>query len=68
VASGRRVLAGGEGLAGEELVLYDLQTLLRLGVGDVFKESRRSMAGDERSRRPWRCIIIPGEGPVNVGS
>jgi hypothetical protein len=54
-------------LAGEELVLYDLQTLLRLGVGDVLEESRRSMASDERWRRPWRCIIVPDEGPANVG-
>jgi hypothetical protein len=54
-------------LAGEELVLYDLQTLLRLRLGDVLEESRRSMAGDERWRRSWWRVIVPGEGPVNVG-
>jgi hypothetical protein len=39
-------------LAGEELVLYDLQDLLRLGVGDVLEEQWRSMAGDDEWRRP----------------
>jgi hypothetical protein len=37
-ASVRRVLTGGEGLTGEEPVLYDLQDLLSLGVGDVLEE------------------------------
>jgi hypothetical protein len=35
--------------------VYDLQTLLRLGVGDVLEESRRSMAGDERW---WRAVAV----------
>jgi hypothetical protein len=39
-------------LAGEELVLYDLQDLLRLGVGDVLEEQWRSMAGDNEWRWP----------------
>jgi hypothetical protein len=34
----RRVLAGGEGLGGEEPVLQDLQELLITMVGDVFEE------------------------------
>jgi hypothetical protein len=24
------------------------------------------MAGDERWRRPWRRVIVPGEGPANM--
>jgi hypothetical protein len=51
-ASVRRILAGGEGLAGVEPVLYDLQDLLITTVGDVLEEQWRSMAGDEHWRRP----------------
>jgi hypothetical protein len=39
-------------LAGEELVLYDLQDLLRLGVGDVLEEQWQSMASDDEWWRP----------------
>jgi hypothetical protein len=59
------VLAGGEGLVGEELVLYDLQNLLSLGVGDVLEEQRRSMADGDGWRRPWWRVSIPGEGLAN---
>jgi hypothetical protein len=61
------VLTGGEGLAGEEPVLRGLQGLLVMMVGDVLDKQWRSKAGDERWRRLWRCIIVPGEGPVNMG-
>jgi hypothetical protein len=54
VASGRRVLAGSEGLAGDELVPHDLHELLCSRVGDVHDKQWRSNAGDERWRRPWR--------------
>jgi hypothetical protein len=36
-------------------------------VGDVLDEQRWSKVGDERWRWPWRRVIIPGEGPANVG-
>jgi hypothetical protein len=36
-------------------------------VGDVLDKQRRSKAGDERWRRPWQCVIVPGEGPANMG-
>jgi hypothetical protein len=44
--SARRVLAGGEGLGGEEPVEHDPRDLLCLGVGDVLEEHgwRRWMA------------------------
>jgi hypothetical protein len=61
----RDVLAGGEVSGGEGWVLYGLQDLLYLGVGDVDQGKGWSMAGDERWRRPWRCTHIPGEGPAN---
>jgi hypothetical protein len=48
-------------------VLRGLQELLVTMVGDVLDEQQRSKAGDERWRRPWRRVIVPGEGPVNVG-
>jgi hypothetical protein len=67
VASGRRVLAGGKDLAGEEQVLHGLQELLVTVVGDVLDKPRRSKAGDERWRWPWRGVIVPGEGPANMG-
>jgi hypothetical protein len=35
-------------------------------VGDVLEGQWRSVADDERWRRPWRRIIVPGEGPVNM--
>jgi hypothetical protein len=34
----RRVLAGSEGLAGDDLVLRDLHDLLNLWVGDVHQD------------------------------
>jgi hypothetical protein len=67
VASDRRVLAGGEGLAGDEPVPRDLQELLIMIVGGVLKGQRRSMAGDDGRRRPWRRVIVPREGPANRG-
>jgi hypothetical protein len=66
VASGRRVLAGGEGLAGDELVLRDLQRLLVTKVGDVLDKQRRSMAGGDGLQRPRRDARGPGEGPANM--
>jgi hypothetical protein len=66
VASGRRVLAGGEGLAGDELVLCDLHVLPGSRVGDVHQGKRRSMAGGEVWRRPCRGARGPSEGPVNM--
>jgi hypothetical protein len=51
-ASVRHVLAGGEGLAGEEPVLYDLQDSLITMVGDVLEGQWRSMARDDGWRRP----------------
>jgi hypothetical protein len=33
----------------------------------VLEEQWRSTAGDERWRRPWRHVVIPGEGPANTG-
>jgi hypothetical protein len=53
-------------LAGEEPVLYDLQNLLSLGVGDVLEEQRQSMAGGDGWRRPWQRVSVPGEGPANM--
>jgi hypothetical protein len=52
-------------LAGEEPVLYDLQNLLSLGVGDVLEEQWWSMAGGEDWQQPWRRAHVPGEGPAN---
>jgi hypothetical protein len=49
MTSGRRVFAGGEGLAGEEVVPHDL---LCSRVGDVHQDKQRSMAGDDGSWRP----------------
>jgi hypothetical protein len=48
----RRVLAGGEGLAGDDLVLRDLHALLSSWVGDVHQGKQWSMAGGDGSRRP----------------
>jgi hypothetical protein len=31
----------------------------------VLEEQWRSKAGDERWWRPWRRVIVPGEGPTN---
>jgi hypothetical protein len=59
----RRVLAGGEGLAGDDLVLRDL---LSLRVGDVHQDKRRSMAGGDGSRRPCWGARGPGEGPAST--
>jgi hypothetical protein len=52
MASDRRVLADGEGLAGGKLVLHDLQDLLCSRVGDVHQDKWWSMAGSEDWRRP----------------
>jgi hypothetical protein len=32
----------------------------------VLEEQWRSMAGNERWRRPWQRVSIPGEGPANM--
>jgi hypothetical protein len=32
----------------------------------VLEEQWRSTAGDERWRRPWRCVVVPDEGPANM--
>jgi hypothetical protein len=48
-------------------VLRGLQGLLVTMVSDVLDKQRWSKAGDERWRRPWWCIIIPSEGPANMG-
>jgi hypothetical protein len=47
-------------------VPHDLQELLNTMGGDVLEEQLRSTAGDERWRRPWRRVIVPGEGPANM--
>jgi hypothetical protein len=36
-------------------------------VGDVHQDQRRSTAGGEGWRRPCRGIVVPGEGPANMG-
>jgi hypothetical protein len=61
------VLAGGEVLAGDGLVLRDLQALRCPPVGDVHQGQRRSTVGGEQWRRPCRGVVVPGEGPVNMG-
>jgi hypothetical protein len=61
------VLAGGEVLTGDGLVLRDLQTLRCPPVGDVQQDRRRSTAGDEQWRRPRRGVVVPGEGLANTG-
>jgi hypothetical protein len=33
----------------------------------VLEVQWRSTAGDERWRRPWRRVIVPREGPANMG-
>jgi hypothetical protein len=62
----RRVRAGGEGLAGDDLVLHDLHDLRSSRVSDVHQGKRRSMAGGDGSRRPCRGARGPGEGPANT--
>jgi hypothetical protein len=47
-------------------VLHDLQELLNTMGGDVLEEQWRSTAGDERWWRPWRCVVVPGEGPASM--
>jgi hypothetical protein len=64
--SGRRVLAGGEGLVGEELVPHVLHGLLCSRVGDVHQNKQWSMAGDDGWQRPWQRVIVPGEELANV--
>jgi hypothetical protein len=65
LASG--VLASGEVLARDGLVLRDLQALWCPPVGDVHQDRQRSTAGDEQWRRPRQDVVVPGEGPVNTG-
>jgi hypothetical protein len=48
-------------------VLHDLQELLNTLGGDVLEVQWRSTAGDERWWRPWRRVVVPGEGPANMG-
>jgi hypothetical protein len=54
-------------LAGDDLVQHDLQVLRCPPVGDVHQDQRRSTAGGEEWRRPCRGVIVPGEGPANMG-
>jgi hypothetical protein len=61
------VLTGGEVLAGDDLVLRDLPDLWCPRVGDVHQDQRRSTAGGEGWRRPCRGVVVPGEGPANMG-
>jgi hypothetical protein len=61
----RDVLTSGEVSSGNGRVLYGLQDLLWLGVGDVHQDKGWSMAGDDRWWQPWRCTHVPGKGPVN---
>jgi hypothetical protein len=35
--------------------------------GDALEEQWRSTAGDKQWRRPRRGIVVPGEGPANMG-
>jgi hypothetical protein len=60
----RDVLAGSEVSGGEGWVLYGLQDLLYLGVGDVHQGKGWSMAGDERrhacaSRECGDAFLVP---------
>jgi hypothetical protein len=66
MASGRRVLAGGEVLARDQRVLHDPRDKVPTLVGDGHKEGRRSMVVGEEWRRPWWRVRVPGEGPANV--
>jgi hypothetical protein len=65
MASG--VLAGGKVLAGDGLVLCDLQALRCPPMGDVHQSQLRSMVGGVQWRRPCRGVVVPGEGPANMG-
>jgi hypothetical protein len=47
-------------------VLYDLWNAVHTLVGDGHKEGRRSMVDGEEWRRPWRRVLVPGEGAANV--
>jgi hypothetical protein len=62
----RRVLTGGKGLAGEDLVLRDLHDLLSSRVGDVHQDKRRSMAGGDGWRWPCRGARGAGEGSAST--
>jgi hypothetical protein len=62
----RHVLAGGEGLARDDLVLRDLHALLSSRVGDVHQDKQWSMAGGDGLRRPCRGARGTGEGPANT--
>jgi hypothetical protein len=61
----QRVLAGGEDLAGDDLVLRDLRDPLSSWVGDVHQDKRWSMARGDELRRPCRGACGPGEGLAN---
>jgi hypothetical protein len=61
------VLTGGEVLTGDDLVLCDLPDLRCPQVGDVHQDQRRGTVGGEGWRRPCRGVVVPGEGPANMG-
>jgi hypothetical protein len=61
------VLAGGKVLAGDGLILRDLQALRCPPMGDVHQSQLRSMVGGEQWRRPRRGVVVPGEGLANMG-
>jgi hypothetical protein len=48
-------------------VLHDLHELLNTLGGDVLEVQWRSTAGDERWRWPWPRVVVPSEGPANMG-
>jgi hypothetical protein len=48
-------------------VLHDLQELLNTLGGDVLEVQWRSTASDERWRQPWWRVVVPSEGPANMG-
>jgi hypothetical protein len=61
------VLAGGEVRGGDGPVPHDLRRLLIKMGGDVLEGQQRSTAGDEQWRRPCWGVVVPGEGPANMG-
>jgi hypothetical protein len=62
----RCVLASGEDLAVDDLVLRDLRDPLSSWVGDVHQDKRRSMVGGDELRRPCRGACGLGEGLANT--